>query len=389
MNLIGREITILGAGVAGLAAARALAMRGASVRVIEQAPEVTEVGAGLQISPNGGVVLEALGLGKAFEEISTASRGAVLRDYARGAEVLRLDLAKFGRFGLVHRADLIGVLEQGAREAGVRFDLGVHVASVHLNSREPVIFVDGKDPERLPFLIAADGLHSRLRAALSGESTPEFTGHVAWRALLPIEKGSVAPEAHVFMGPGKHLVAYPLRDGTLLNLVGVQERREWAEEGWNHRGDPDTFRKVFSDFGHPVRGWLEQVQDVMVWGLFKHPVATEWYGWNAVLAGDAAHPTLPFLAQGACLGLEDAWVLAHALATHDSVAAALAWYQDIRAPRARRIVDAATSNARNYHLRAAPIRAIAHTGLRMIGQASPDFMVDRFEWLYTHDVTAY
>lgn len=387
MNLIGQEITVLGAGIGGLTVARALALRGAQVRVLEQAAEVTEVGAGLQISPNGGAVLRALGLGEAFEEISIRSKGAVLRDYAHGDEVLRLDLTPFGRFGLVHRADLIDLLAAGARDAGVEIRLGVHVASVHLNGRRPVLFIDGADPERVEMLVAADGLHSRLRAAMLGDEKPDFTGHVAWRALLPIAPGTVPDEAQVFMGRGKHLVVYPLRGGTLLNIVGVQERDEWAAEGWNHEGDPEIFCSVFADFGRPIRDWLKRVDKVMVWGLFRHEVAGQWHASNAALLGDAAHPTLPFLAQGACMALEDAWVLAESLVGSDEPEAALTRYEAMRKPRTRRIVDAATSNARNYHLRHTPVRMVAHAGLRMIGRASPSFMADRFAWLYSHDVT--
>ncbi|MFD0978592.1 FAD-dependent monooxygenase [Tropicimonas aquimaris] len=387
MNLIGQEVTVLGAGIAGLAAARALAMRGAQVKVFEQAPEIAEVGAGLQISPNGAVVLEALGLGREFEEISLESRGAVLRDYARGAEVLRLDLTRFGRFGLVHRADLIALLERGAREVGVEIQLDTHVASVHLNGRRPVLFIDNADAEREALLVAADGLHSRLRAALLGEGQPQFTGQVAWRALLPIEPGEVPAEAQVFMGRGRHLVAYPLRGGTLLNIVGVVETPEWTEEGWNHPGDPARFRSLFSEFCGPVRGWLERLEEVMVWGLFRHGVAPQWSASNAVMIGDAAHPTLPFLAQGACMALEDAWVLAESLVRHDRANAALDHFESVRKPRCRRIVDAATANARNYHLRVGPVRGIAHTGLRILGALAPGFMPDRFDWLYSHDVT--
>ncbi|RYH10407.1 FAD-dependent oxidoreductase [Tropicimonas sp. IMCC6043] len=387
MNLIGQEITVLGAGIAGLATARALAMRGAQVTVLEQAPEITEVGAGLQISPNAGVVLEALGLGRAFEAISLASRGAVLRDYARGAEVLRLDLSRFGRFGLVHRADLVALLADGARELGVAIETGQRVEKLCLEGAHPVLEIAGGGRREVPFLVAADGVRSRVRAALLGDEAPAFTGHLAWRALVPVTPGEVPQEAQVFMGPGRHLVAYPLRDGRLLNLVGVEETGHWAAEGWNHAGDPVAFRRVFGGFGAPVRGWLERVEEVMVWGLFAHAVAPRWSGDGVVLTGDAAHPTLPFLAQGACMALEDAWVLAESLAGADSRAAALAEYERRRAPRCRRIVDAATANARNYHLSSAPVRGIAHLGLRMIGRAAPGLMPDRFGWLYAHDVT--
>ena len=136
-----------------------------------------------------------------------------------------------------------------------------------------------------------------------------------------------------------------------------------------------------------MRDWLERLDEVMVWGLFRHRVASQWHGSNAVLIGDAAHPTLPFLAQGACMALEDAWVLAESLVNHDGANAALDHFEAVRKPRTRRIVDAATSNARNYHLRIGPVRRVAHSGLRLLGAVAPGFMPERFDWLYAHDVT--
>jgi salicylate hydroxylase len=149
-------------------------------------------------------------------------------------------------------------------------------------------------------------------------------------------------------------------------------------------------RLAFAGFSPRIRGWLDAVEDPWLWGLFRHKVAQTWVrpmgqGGVAIL-GDAAHPTLPFLAQGASMGLEDAWVLAQALGTHDSVPAALAAYQAIRIPRTTRIVAAANANARAYHLSGLP-RLIGHSGLRLLGRVAPGMMVSRFDWLYGHDVT--
>ena len=192
------------------------------------------------------------------------------------------------------------------------------------------------------------------------------------------------------MGPGRHLVSYPLRGGTLRNIVAVEERDRWAEESWTLRDDAITLRVAFERFSPRVRGWLTQVEDPWLWGLFRHKVAETWVkpmgqGGVAIL-GDAAHPTLPFLAQGASMGLEDAWVLANELATHDTLPAALVAYQAKRKPRTTRIVAAANANARAYHLSGLP-RMIGHTGLRLLGHLSPGTMLNRFDWLYDHDVT--
>jgi salicylate hydroxylase len=386
-----QEVTVLGAGVAGLAVARALALQGAAVTVLEQADAIREVGAGLQISPNGAAVLRALGLGAALEAASTRGQAVELRDGLSGDTVLRMDLAKLRPtqgYHFVHRADLIGLLAEGARAAGVQIRLLQKIDRVELSGPRPCL-TTAQGAEILPALvIGADGLHSLTRAALNGAATPFFTGQVAWRTLIPESPGAPAV-AEVHMGPGRHLVSYPLRGGTLRNIVAVEERVHWVEEGWSLRDDPMEMRLAFERFGPRVRGWLEQAQDVYLWGLFRHPVAESWYrllpeGAVAIL-GDAAHPTLPFLAQGASMGLEDAWLLADHLRRWP-VDQALARWQALRKPRATRIVAAANSNARAYHL-SGPLRSLAHTGLRLGGALAPGFALSRFDWLYGHDVT--
>ena len=392
MALNGQSVTILGAGVAGLAAARALALRGAKVTVLEQADAIREVGAGLQISPNGAVVLKALGLEEALEAASTRAEAVELRDGRDGAVVTRLDVARLrpGQgYHFLHRADLIQLLLDGARAAGVELRLLQKVERVDLSGPRPKLVMSTGAEVETGLLIGADGLQSPTRTALNGMVAPFFTHQVAWRTLIPCEPGA-GNVAEVHMGPGRHLVSYPLRGGTLRNIVAVEERRRWAEEGWSMRDDPIELRLAFERFGPRVRGWLEQVEDVWLWGLFRHPVAKSWFrvlpeGGVAIL-GDAAHPTLPFLAQGACMGLEDAWVLADALARHDTLAAALRVYQSGRGPRAMRIVEAANSNAKAYHLSGA-MRSLAHTGLRLMGKVAPGAALSRFDWLYGHDVT--
>lgn len=392
MSLIGQSVTVVGAGVAGLAVARALALRGAAVTVLEQADAIRDVGAGLQISPNGACVLRALGLHGALDAASTRAGAIVLIDGPTGDPVTRLDLARLRPdqgYHFLHRADLIGLLLKGAQDAGVTLRLLSRIESVDLSGAHPALLLDRGERIETPLLIGADGLHSRIRAALNGPAAPFFTGQVAWRAVVPADRTD-APVAELHMGPGRHLVSYPLRGGSMRNIVAVEERAKWAEESWTLRDDSMDLRLAFAGFSPRVRGWLDAVEDPWLWGLFRHEVARTWVrpmgqGGVAIL-GDAAHPTLPFLAQGACMGLEDAWVLARALATHDSAAAALAAYQGQRKPRTTRIVAAANANARAYHLSGLP-RLIGHTGLRLLGRLSPGAMLSRFDWLYGHDVT--
>ena len=386
MSLIGQSITLLGAGIAGLACARALALRGAEVTVLEQADAIREVGAGLQISPNGAAVLRALGLGEALDRAGTAATGVRLIDGPSAEPVLSMDLR--GRdFRLLHRADLIALLLEGARGAGAELRLLQRIETVDLTGARPRIVTAQGAALTPDLLIGADGLHSPTRAALNGAAAAVFTGQVAWRAVLPeAEAEDTAALAEVHMGPGRHLVSYPLRGGRQRNIVAVEERSRWAEESWTLRDDPMDLRLAFETFSPRVRGWLDRVEEVHLWGLFRHPVARHWHGGRAVILGDAAHPTLPFLAQGANMALEDAWVLAGCLARHDTPEAAFAAYQQARAARCARIVAASTANARAYHL-SSPLREIAHLGLRIGGRIAPQAALRRFEWIYGTDVT--
>ena len=391
MAIAGQQVTVLGAGVGGLAASLALAQRGADVTVLEQADAIREIGAGLQISPNGACVLRALGLGDALEAAAMRAQAVELRDGHDGDLVLRLDLARLRPsqgYHFLHRADLIDLLAKAARAAGVQICLLQKIETVDLSGPRPRLRTTTGADHQPRLLIGADGLHSQTRAALNGKTAPFFTRHVAWRCLIPAEPDP-APVAEVHMGPGRHLVSYPLRGGTLRNIVAVEERTAWVEESWSLRDDPMEMKLAFSSFGPRVQSWLEQVQDVYVWGLFRHPVAQIWAKalpeGGAAILGDAAHPTLPFLAQGAAMALEDAWLLADRL-DRLPLSEALAAYQAARKLRCTRIVAAANGNAKTYHLSGLQ-RSLAHTALRLGGRLAPNLALKRFDWLYDHDVT--
>ncbi|WP_146345208.1 FAD-dependent monooxygenase [Phaeobacter marinintestinus] len=388
MALNGQHIIVIGGGIGGLAAALAFRQRGASVTVLEQAEAVTEVGAGLQISPNGFAVIRALELDAALAQNSVRARAVVLRDYRKPGEVLRLDLARFAadqHFRFVHRADLITILANAARDAGVQIRLLQKVASVEAGP-EPVVRLCSGADKRADLVIGADGLHSKAREALNEPDSPVFTGQVAWRAIVPNDPGLPA-EAQVFMGPGRHMVCYPLRGGSVVNIVAAQERAEWATESWSHRDDPKNLRRAFSEFDGTARALLERVEDVALWGLFRHPVAETWHKGRVAILGDAAHPTLPFLAQGANMALEDAWVLADCLDGAETTGAGLSAYQARRRDRVVRAIKAANGNAWKYHLSIPPVRGAAHLALKLGGRLAPKRMLGQFDWLYRHDVT--
>ena len=335
--------------------------------MVEQAPALTEVGAGLQIAPNGHRVLDALGVAPP----AIASRAVHLIDGPTGRSVIRMPLGD--GFRLVHRADLITALAARARDLGVRLHLGRRVAEV---GDDHLTFADGTTT---PFarLVGADGARGAARVFVTPDHATRFTGQVAWRAIVGI--AGWPAEAQVHMGPARHLVCYPLREGRALNIVAVEERAAWRAEGWSQRDDPENLHIAFAGFAEPMRGLLDRVREVHVWGLMDHGMTPRWTRGIVTLIGDAAHPTLPFLAQGANLALEDAWTLAASLDDPEGWEAA-------RRPRVARALRAAAGNARNYHLTGAP-RLLGHCALRLAGRMAPTLPLRGLRWLYDADIT--
>ncbi len=382
------KICVIGGGIGGLAFARAAALNGADVTVLEQADAIQEVGAGLQISPNGIRVIEALGLKDEFTQNSVKGQGVSLRNYSDAKEVTYLDLTtlpKDQEYHFVHRADLVEVLAKGAREAGVKIRLLQKVVEIN-DQGSPHVITQSGDKLHADLIVGADGVHSVARQMIVGQTAPFFTHQVCWRATIP--NGLHFPaQVRLYMGPKRHLVCYPLRGGEMLNIVAVQERHAWADEGWHFEDDPKNLEAAFADFGNEVHALLERVEKVSLWGLFRHQVAPQWHNDYTALIGDAAHPTLPFMAQGANMALEDGWVLSQSLAAGESVSDALKHYQSQRIDRVRKVIDTASGNAWKYHLSFPPLRWLAHTGLRLASQFAPSKLLRQFDWIYGHDVT--
>jgi len=374
-SLKGRSVAVIGGGLGGLSASLSLRAFGADVTVYEQAEALREVGAGIQLTPNAVRVLNVLGLAGALEAVSVRSQALVPVDAHSGRVLARFSLDKVSAdapYRFIHRGAFLALMAKVARARGVVIKTGQAV-----QAEDPALA--GYD-----LVIGAEGLHSKSRSRLNGADEPFFTGQVAWRAVLPI---AAAPEARVWMGKGKHVVSYPLSSES-LNIVAVQERTEWAAEGWHHRDDPAHLRAAFDDCGTELRELLAQLEDVALWGLFRHPVAARWHdGARLALLGDAAHPTLPFLAQGANMAIEDGYVLARCLAEEAKQAAALARYQELRVPRVSRAIAEANANARRYHM--GPVMGLGRAVvLGALGKLAPERFLARYDWLYGFDVTA-
>ena len=378
----GREVAVVGAGIGGLAAALCFARRGARVTVLERAAALREAGAGLQVSPNGHRVLRALGL-----EVGERSEAVLLRDGRSGRSVARLALPgpEGPHWRMAHRADLLDVLAGACHDEGVEVRTGTAVSRVAATEGRPILELHDGERMAPDLLIGADGVRSVVRPVLNAGGAPRFTGQSAWRALVAVDDPPPM-RAEVHLLPGRHAVTYPLRGGSMVNLVAVAERDEWAAEGWDTPDDPDRLRGAFADAGRGLRGLLDRVRETRLWGLHLHPVAEDWGSAGIALLGDAAHPTLPFLAQGANLALEDAWVLAAQTDELVSLDRGLRRYRDLRRERAARAVAAARANGRDYHL-AGWRRALAHAALRVGSAVAPGAITRRTAWLHGHDVT--
>lgn len=383
------KILIAGAGIGGLAAASSLMKAGHKVEIYEQAPVLAEIGAGIQISANAMHVLRDLGMEQATRRVGVHPGAYVFRLHDTGEEIQRFSLAEEHErmhgapYTQLHRADLHEILAATARE----FDPGV----VRLN-RQVKGFTESENGVELHFadgssargdlLIGADGVKSAVRRQLFGDSPVTYTGDAAWRAIVPTDKlppNLLEKVMSVFMGPEGHIVCYYLRAGTILNFVGIVETDELSEESW-------TVKLPWEILKARYKGWHPAIQTIIDtadkdecyrWSLFNRPPIRNWSSRRVTLLGDSAHPTLPYLAQGAVMSVEDGAVLTRALGMTGSIAEALQIYQRNRVDRTARIVLQSSANRELFHLRSeAEIRARF---------AKQDEGVDRNAWLYSYN----
>jgi len=340
-----REIVVVGAGLAGLAAALALVRAGFAVRVVEQAGEFGEIGAGITVSPNAVRAFRHLGLGAEVEQASTrvGIQGVVYFETGKvlGTKDREAMAARCGApFLQLLRPDLHAILVQALlRAAPGCVTLGRSVVSVEQADGRAVVSCDDGSRMEADLVVGADGIRSRVRACVFDADQPRFTGRVAWRGLVPtssIPEGLLPFASGAAVGPGRTFGWYMVRHGTLVNYVAIVKTDEFRDEGWRI---PSTREAVLAHFqgGLPLIAALIGATDpatVFRWALCDRPPQPRWVRERVVLLGDAAHPMLPYMGQGAAMGFEDAVVLARCLAEIDSPDAALAAYQYTRQPRA-------------------------------------------------------
>ena len=345
-----------------MTAALCLAAKGFTVSVFEAAPAFGEIGAGIQLSPNCTRVLHRLGLADALEAVAFLPVGGQIRDWSSGGIIHEVELGDGlrRRYGYpyyhIHRADLIGALaEAAAAEPGIALHTGAEVSRIE-QSADGVSLTAGGTRYRGRALIGADGIHSTVRSFLFGPEAPAFTGTVAWRGLVPAARlpaGFVRPVSSNWLGPGGHVVHYYVRRGELVNCVLVIEKEGWEHESWTERGDIEELKRDFAGWHEGVRRLIDAMdpEACYKWALFDRPPIPQWGKGRVALLGDACHATLPFMAQGAAMAIEDGAVLAECLAASADVAASLKRYEELRRVRAARIQTGSRRNAKLFHMR--------------------------------------
>ncbi|MHA6619930.1 FAD-dependent oxidoreductase [Pseudonocardia sp. DLS-67] len=351
------RVVVVGGGIGGLAAALALHRRGLDVTVYEQAPQLGEIGAGVQVTPNSVRLLDRLGIGRELRRLGVRldpQRSTYYRmDGAPIAPILTTDSTGANFIYGVHRADLVNMLA-GALPTGI-----VHTGHRCTGLRESaeaahVVFENGVTVEA-DVVVAADGIHSALQRHVVEPARPVDSGSVAYRGLLPAEEVPSWPtdRFELWMGPGKHLLVFPVRSGTLINYVGFVPSHVQAEESWSAPGDPAVLAEAFSGWDPRIQELLAAVRNTFWWGLYDREPLPRWTDGRLTLLGDAAHPMLPHLGQGANQAIEDAAALSIVLAdaTPETARARLGEYEALRHPRTTAVQAGARANGLRYDSR--------------------------------------
>jgi salicylate hydroxylase len=388
------RILIAGAGIGGLTAALALLRNGIDAEVYEQASELKEVGAGVQLAANGTRVLYALGVGEELKALSCEAQGKEIRLWNTGETWKLFDLGpvSIARYGFpyftVYRPDLLDVLARAVRrEKADAIHLGARCAGFEQDDRAVTLQLEGGAMVQGDALIGADGVHSRMRQALLGADKPQFTGTIAWRGIAPMErlpKHMARMVGSNWVGPGGHIVHYPLRAGQLMNFVGVLERSDWQIESWSARGTREELAADYQGWHEDIQAFIRAIEVPYKWALMVRAPLEHWTSGRVTLLGDAAHSMLPFLAQGAIMAIEDGLVLARALAEYDAPEA-LVHYETARRDRTRRTVEGSAANMHRFHNRAL---ADTEEARRFIDREwASQRIADRYEWLFRYDAT--
>jgi len=385
--MIPQTALVVGAGIGGLTAALCLTKQGFDVKIFEQSNDVSEVGAGIQLSPNCSRILHYLGLEPALHRIAFLPESTEIRHWKSGSL-----LASIGRdnptsvndkfpYYHIHRADLITALTDMV-DINPGIDIQTSSRVEKFRQENDVAILECGDQEHSgDLIVGADGIHSVIREGLFGDDKPQFTGNVAWRGLVPADKFDchvIPPVTGLWWGPGKHFVHYYVRGGEMINCVCVVEKKEWGVESWTERGDHSELAEEFNGWHDSIRQLVSamETEECFKWALFDRKPLKSWGKGRVTLLGDACHATLPFLAQGAAMAIEDAAVLAASVGAH-GVEKGLQRYEQLRMRRTAQIQQVSRSNAKIFHMRG--LKAWARN--RVVGNTN----INRMGWIYDYN----
>jgi salicylate hydroxylase len=390
------SILIAGAGLGGLTAALALMQRGHRVRIYEQATDLREIGAGVQLGANGTRLLISLGLEEAMLKVVCVPMGREFRLWSTGQAWMPFDVGaeSIQRFGapywMVHRGDFHAVLLDAVRRADPdAIQPGNACVGFEQTSAAVTLLLANGERVAGEILIGADGVHSRIRQQMFGDGKAQFTGIMVWRGLVPMDKLPPHQRRLVgnnWIGVGGHVVTYPLRRGALLNFVAAIERDDWRVESWTEPGTREECLRDLAPWHQDIHNIVNNIDIPYKWALLGREPLEHFVQGRVCVMGDAAHPTLPFLAQGANMALEDGIILARLLDTCPDVPSALVRYENARLERTARIVRGSADNTKRFHN---PALGSAEGAAAYIER---EFEVSkvraRYDWLYEYDALA-
>jgi salicylate hydroxylase len=389
------KIVIAGAGIGGLTAGVALLKKGFDVTILEQAQALKEIGAGVQLSPNATRVLYQIGIGDTLEPLACEPLGKQVRLWNTGQTWRLFDLGAVSRelyghpYLTLHRADLHQALAAAVHALNPQaLHLGEKVEGFRQTGGKVEVRTAAGNVYEADLLIGADGVHSRVRHALFGPDEPVFSGVMAWRGVIDAERLPEHLRASYgvnWVGPGAHVIHYPLRGSKLVNFVGAIERSGWQVESWSERGTLEECLSDFSGWHDDVRTLISAIDIPYKWALMVREPMTSWTSGNVTLLGDACHPTLPFLAQGAGMAIEDGYLIARCLERFESdLPRALARYEALRLERTARVVRGSAANATRFHnSKLAHAEGAAEYVDR---EWSEERVKERYNWLFEYNV---